>query len=121
MAILVCRWKQIEFYEAGKVVEQSIVRLLESECTIGKGISHGILRQMWRGDAAQPDTANMPDAVESTRKDFESKLNLKRSRIQVDLTGDGGDDVEEYESTITHRYRQTSPQRHIREGKHRAH
>lgn len=94
-AVLVCRWKYIEFCDCKqKVVAETMTTLKESECTKGKALSSANLRRNWRGTSSHSNSSSRPSA---------------ESRDTIDLTDDG-EHYDEVMTTITHQRRRVSGQ-----------
>jgi len=104
MAVLVARWKYIEFYDPVKGVVQAegLRWLRENECDAGKGMADELLkRQLRKGEKADklPARAKAPEnLVNLTRDNMKASKGKKRARVDVDLTIE--DDGEDYEEEV---------------------
>ncbi|KAK3057086.1 hypothetical protein LTR09_002124 [Extremus antarcticus] len=95
---LVCRWKSVEFCDAGnKVVVQSITKLNQEESTDGTGIPQSVLRNEWRGLAVK---AEEPQDEYSFRRSSGTGRDNKRAKVDVDLTDEYTSDDTIYEEII---------------------
>ncbi|KAF2769467.1 S-adenosyl-L-methionine-dependent methyltransferase [Teratosphaeria nubilosa] len=100
---LVCRWKWVSFYDTGdrKVKMEALIQLQQSECNPDPSMPDVLIAQQWRGS---PATA-------TKRSDLTANPNNRKKRArrddEIDLTGEGDDDVQICEEIETSTSRKT--------------
>ena len=108
MALLVCRWKYIEFCDtvSRRVPAQGLMRLREHECDVGRGMSDVELMLTWHkyilGAASRFQRASISQTgINRHTTGFKRRKKRCIADVDVDLTRDDSD-IEEITSTFQH-------------------